>query len=44
MKLLLVEDDGALVAAVARGLRGAGFAVDAAGTAADCLRLLGLGE
>jgi DNA-binding response OmpR family regulator len=44
MKLLLVEDDGALVAAVTRGLRGAGFAVDAVGTAADCLRLLGLGE
>jgi two-component system, OmpR family, response regulator len=44
MKLLLVEDDGALVAAVARGLRAAGFAVDTAGTAAECLGLLRLNE
>ncbi len=44
MKLLLVEDDAALVAAVARGLRGAGFAVDTAGSAGECLGLLRLGE
>jgi len=44
MKLLLVEDDAALVAAVARGLRGAGFAVDTAGTGRECLELLRLGE
>jgi two-component system OmpR family response regulator len=44
MKLLLVEDDAALVAAVARGLRGAGFAVDTAGSAGECLSLLRLGE
>jgi len=44
MRLLLVEDDAALVTAVARGLRGAGFAVDTAGTGHECLDLLRLGE
>ena len=44
MKLLLVEDDAALIAAVARGLRGAGFAVDTAGSADECLALLRLGD
>jgi two-component system, OmpR family, response regulator len=44
MKLLLVEDDAALVAAVARGLRGAGFAVDTAGSAHECRALLQLGD
>jgi len=44
MRLLLVEDDPALVAALARGLRSAGFAVDTAGSAAECLALLRLGE
>src|SRR4029453_3749285 len=42
MKLLLVEDDAALVTAVARGLRGAGFAVDTAGSAEACVGLLRL--
>ena len=37
MKLLLVEDDAALVSAVARGLRGAGYAVDTAGSAEECV-------
>ena len=40
MKLLLVEDDAALVSAVARGLRGAGYAVDTAGSAEECVGLL----
>src|SRR4029434_1695700 len=40
MKLLLVEDDAALVTAVARGLRGAGFAVDTAGSAEERVGLL----
>jgi DNA-binding response OmpR family regulator len=44
MRLLLVEDDAALVTAVARGLRGAGFAVDTAGSGHECLDLLRLGE
>jgi DNA-binding response OmpR family regulator len=44
MKLLLVEDDPALVAAVGRGLRGAGFAVDTAGSGSECLGLLGGAE
>ena len=44
MRLLVVEDDPALVAALARGLRSAGFAVDTAGSAAECLALLRLGE
>jgi two-component system OmpR family response regulator len=43
MKVLLVEDDAALATAVARGLRGAGYAVDAAGSAEACLGLLELG-
>ncbi len=43
MKLLLVEDDAALVTAVARGLRAAGFAVDTAGSAEECVGLLRLG-
>ena len=42
MKLLLVEDDAALVSAVARGLRGAGYAVDTAGSAEECVGLLRL--
>jgi len=42
MKLLLVEDDAALVTAVARGLRGAGYAVDTAGSAEECVGLLRL--
>jgi DNA-binding response OmpR family regulator len=41
MRLLLVEDDPALVKALERGLRGAGFAVDAAGSAERALELLG---
>ena len=44
MKLLLIEDDRALVTAVARGLRGAGFAVDTAGSAAECLGMLRSGD
>ena len=40
MKLLLVEDDAALVSAVTRGLRGAGYAVDTAGSAEECVGLL----
>jgi len=43
MKLLLVEDDAALVAAVSQGLRGAGYAVDTAGSGEECVRLLRLG-
>jgi len=43
MKLLLVEDDAALVTAVAHGLRGAGFAVDTAASGEECLGLLRLG-
>ena len=42
MKLLLVEDDAALVTAVARGLRGAGYAVDTGGSAEECVGLLRL--
>ena len=37
MKLLLVEDDAPLVTAVTRGLRGAGYAVDRAGSAEECV-------
>jgi DNA-binding response OmpR family regulator len=43
MKLLLVEDDTALVTAVAQGLRGAGYAVDTAGSGEECAGLLRLG-
>jgi DNA-binding response OmpR family regulator len=43
MKLLLVEDDPALVTAVAQGLRGAGYAVDTAGSGEECVALLRLG-
>jgi two-component system OmpR family response regulator len=43
MKVLLVEDDAALASAVARGLRGAGYAVDMAGNAQACVGLLQLG-
>jgi len=43
MKLLLVEDDAALVAAVSQGLRGAGYAVDTAGSGEECVGLLRLG-
>jgi len=42
MKLLLVEDDAALVTAVARGLHGAGYAVDTGGSAEECVGLLRL--
>jgi len=42
MKLLLVEDDAPLVTAVTRGLRGAGYAVDRAGSAEECVGLLRL--
>jgi DNA-binding response OmpR family regulator len=44
MKLLVVEDDAALVAALVRGLRGAGFGVDVAGDAEQARELMGLGE
>src|SRR5262249_50618235 len=44
MKLLLVEDDAPLVAALEKGLHGAGFAVDAVGSAEDALERLGLNE
>ena len=44
VRLLLVEDDAALVAAMTRGLRGAGFAVDTAASADECLRLVRLSE
>jgi two-component system, OmpR family, response regulator len=43
MKLLLVEDDAALVAAVSQGLRRAGYAVDTAGSGEECVGLLRLG-
>jgi two-component system copper resistance phosphate regulon response regulator CusR len=43
MKLLLVEDDSALVTAVGRGLRSAGYAVDTARNGEECARLLRLG-
>src|SRR4029453_15771049 len=43
MKLLLLEDDAALVTAVAQGLRGAGYAVDTAGSGEECAGLLRLG-
>jgi DNA-binding response OmpR family regulator len=41
MRLLMVEDDAALVAAVRQGLGAQGFAVDAAGSAEDAHGLLG---
>src|SRR5262249_3552862 len=44
MKLLVVEDDAALVAALTRGLRGAGFGVDAAGDAEQACELMGVTE
>jgi DNA-binding response OmpR family regulator len=44
MKLLVVEDDAALVAALVRGLRGAGFGVDVAGDAEQARELMGVGE
>src|SRR5262249_47630849 len=42
MKLLLVEDDAPLITAVTRGLRGAGYAVDTAGSAEEGVGLLRL--
>jgi DNA-binding response OmpR family regulator len=42
MRLLVIEDDLALVAALREGLRAQGFAVDASQTVDDALRLLGL--
>jgi DNA-binding response OmpR family regulator len=44
MKLLVVEDDAALVAALTRGLRGAGFGVDAAIDAEQARELMSVGE
>jgi DNA-binding response OmpR family regulator len=44
MKLLVVEDDAALVAALVLGLRGAGFGVDVAGDAEQARELMGVGE
>jgi DNA-binding response OmpR family regulator len=44
MKLLVVEDDAALVAALTRGLRGAGFGVDAAADAEHARELMSVGE
>jgi two-component system, OmpR family, response regulator len=40
MRLLVVEDDAALIAALRRGLRDAGFAVDCARTAEEAIDLL----
>ena len=40
MKVLVVEDDAALVAALVRGLRGAGFGVDTAGDAAQAREMM----
>jgi two-component system OmpR family response regulator len=42
MRLLIVEDEPALVTALRRGLAAHGFAVDAAGTAADAVHLVRL--
>jgi DNA-binding response OmpR family regulator len=44
MRLLLVEDDAALVAALVRGFRGAGLGVDTARSAEEALEQLGLAE
>src|SRR4029077_8891076 len=40
MKVLVVEDDAALVAALVRGLRGAGFGVDTAGDVTQARELM----
>jgi DNA-binding response OmpR family regulator len=42
MRILVVEDDVALIAALTRGLRDGGFAVDCAGSAEEAIERLGI--